>query len=177
MKLPKIRTGFIVQELDNEVLIYDTNANKSYCLNSTARIVFGACDGEKLFSDLKLPDELIFFTLDELKKNNLIEDNYVSPFAGINRREVIKKVGLSTMIALPIVSGLVAPSAAMAASGGCSSVCIGPGQDVCAGCTGPATFTAYPQANGGCTGPVFSSFPLNCGGNPAISGPYYHQRN
>lgn len=176
MKLPKIRTGFIVQELDNEVLIYDTNANKSYCLNSTARIVFNACDGKNLFSDLELPDDLIFFTLDEFKKNDLIEDDYVSPFAGINRREVIKKVGLGTMIALPVISGLIAPSAAMAASGACSSVCIGPGQDVCAGCTGPVNFVAYPQANGGCTGPVFSTFQYNCNG-AATSGPFYHQRN
>lgn len=120
MNLPEVRRNLLVQELHDEVLIYDTITNKSYCLNSTAKIVFNACDGETTVKDLKfhLPEDVIYLSLDELKRNNLIADEYISPLAGMSRREIIKKVGLATMIALPVVSTLVAPTSANAASGG-----------------------------------------------------------
>lgn len=120
MKLPEIRRNLLVQELNDEVLIYDSAVNKSYCLNSTAKTVFNACDGKNTFEDLKshLPENVIYLSLDELKRNNLLAGNYVSPFVGMNRREVIKKVGLATIVALPAISSLVAPSSANAASGG-----------------------------------------------------------
>lgn len=117
MKLPKIRENLLVQDLTGEALIYDQTTNKSFCLNSTAKTVFNACDGKKFIADLTFPDEIIYLTLYELKKNDLIEENYDSPFTGMNRREVIKKVGLTNIIALPLISSLVAPSAALAASG------------------------------------------------------------
>lgn len=118
MNLPKIRRDLLVQDLNDEVLIYDTNFDKSYCLNSTARTVFNACDGKTTLEILKndLPEDVIFLTLDELKRNNLIQSEYVSPFGGMNRREVIKKVGLATMVVLPVITGLVAPKAVHAAS-------------------------------------------------------------
>ena len=120
MNLPKVRRNLLVQDLNDETLIYDLTNNKSYCLNSTAKIVFNACNGKTAFDDLKiqtnLPDEIIYLSLDELKSNDLVETNYVSPFSGMNRREVIRKVGLASMIALPVISSLIAPNAASAAS-------------------------------------------------------------
>ena len=57
----------------------------------------------------------------KLKKNKIIEDDqsFVSPFAGMSRREAIRKVGLASMIALPVISSLVASTAAMAQSSSC----------------------------------------------------------
>lgn len=124
MNLPNARTtDVLVQSLNGETLIYDLATNKSYCLNSTSAIVFAACNGKTTIEHLKsqhdLPDEIIFLALDELKKNNLIEDEYVSPFAGMSRREMIRKAGLASMIALPVVLSLIAPSAITAASSSC----------------------------------------------------------
>ena len=116
MKLPKIRGNLLVQELSDEVLIYDQSTNKSYCLNETAKIVFNACDGNRTFADIKLPEDIIYLSLDELKKQDLIDD-YASPFAGMSRREVVKKIGLASMVVLPLISSIVAPVAARAASG------------------------------------------------------------
>lgn len=116
MILPKIRQNLLVQELTDEVLIYDQATNKSYCLNETAKTVFNACDGEHSVADVSLPKDMIYFSLDELKRQNLIETDYVSPFDGISRREVIKKVGLASMVALPVITGLLAPQASQAAS-------------------------------------------------------------
>ena len=70
MNLPKIRENLIVQDLADEVLIYDQTTNKSYCLNETAKTVFNACDGKKVFADLNLPEDIIHLSLDELKNNN-----------------------------------------------------------------------------------------------------------
>ncbi|HVE55177.1 MAG TPA: hypothetical protein VNB22_00005, partial [Pyrinomonadaceae bacterium] len=64
----------------------------------------------------------------QLSKENLVEKQTVSndKFKGLSRREVIKKVGLGTMIALPIVTSLVAPLAVHA-----NSACIAGGACTC----------------------------------------------
>ena len=122
MKLPKARNeNIVVNELKDEVLVYDLTTSEAFCLNETSSKVFNACNGETTFADLrtknKLTNDVIYLALDGLKKKNLIDGDYTSPFAGMNRREVIRKVGLASMIALPMISALVAPPAAHAASG------------------------------------------------------------
>lgn len=121
-RLPHVRNENIaVQHLNDEILIYDLKTNEAVCLNSTSAIVFNHCDGKTTFDELKgkykFDDNLIYFTLDKLSENNLLE-NYHSGvhFAGLSRREVIRRVGLGSMIALPVISMLIAPSAAHAAS-------------------------------------------------------------
>jgi hypothetical protein len=66
----------------------------------------------------------VWLALDQLKKEKLIANGaeVVSKFDGMSRREVIRKVGLGTMIALPVVASLVAPTAANAQST-CAGVC------------------------------------------------------
>lgn len=113
--------NIVVQELENEILIYDLKSNKAFALNATASTIYRACDGKTTFGELKLEtgftDEIIFLSLDKLKKESLLEtDSYSSPFTGMSRREVIHQAGLATMIALPVISSLVAPHAAQSAS-------------------------------------------------------------
>lgn len=129
--LPTARSSdILVQHFNSETLVYDLLIDKAYCLNETAGTVFNACGSQSSFNDLKrqhkFSDEMIFFALDELKKINLLakNDKFTSPFAGMTRRDVIRKVGLSSMIALPLISGLIAPTAANAASGAvvCGSI-------------------------------------------------------
>jgi hypothetical protein len=131
---PKARgTELVVQELKDEVLIYDLNINKTYCLNPTSAIIWNLCDGNNSVSDitnqlskqLKQPvtDDLVYLALDQFKEENLLLDNQTVEikFDGLSRREVIRKVGFASLIALPVISSLVAPTAAMAASG--AAVC------------------------------------------------------
>lgn len=124
MKLPQAQIkDIIVQEIENELLIYNLTTNKAYSLNSTAKLVYQSCDSKTSIAEFakrhNLSSDLIFFALDELKKEDLLEENssYKSPFIGISRREVVKKVGLTTLVALPIIASVVAPSAIMAQSG------------------------------------------------------------
>lgn len=120
-KLPIARNEAVaIQELERETLIYDFQIDKAYCLNETSTIIYRHCDGKTSFEDLKrrykYTDDLIYLALDELQKNNLVESEKITHFAGISRRDAIKKVGLGTLVALPVVTGLIAPQAINAAS-------------------------------------------------------------
>lgn len=123
--LPLARTtGVVVQDLGKEILVYDLNTDKAYNLNETSATIYQACDGKTSIEELrvktKFTDEIIFLAIDELQKENLIEEDssFVSPFARLSRREVIRRVGLASMVALPVIASLVAPTAAMAQSPG-----------------------------------------------------------
>lgn len=125
MKLPKARTSNLIeQNFETETLIYDLNINKAFNLNETSTIIYKACNGESSFEDLKrrykFTDELIFLALDELRRNDLLakDESFSLDALKTNRRELIKKVGLTTMFALPVITGLLAPRAVNAASDG-----------------------------------------------------------
>jgi len=132
--------GVVVQDLDEEILVYDLLTNKAYCLNQTASRVYRACEAKSSFAGLKrkhnFTDDVVFLALDELKRANLVDEDgrYLSPFAGLSRREAIRRVGVASMIALPVISSLVAPSPAHAQS----LICVNPGGQL------PGTVVSYP---------------------------------
>lgn len=120
-KLPESRrTELVIQEANDEIMIYDLKTDKTLCLNKTAANVWNACDGKTAFDELKnrhnYSDETIYLALDELKSRNLLAEQYSSPFAGMNRRQLIRKVGLASMVMLPVVSSIIAPTASRASS-------------------------------------------------------------
>jgi len=122
--------GLVIQEMPDEILVFDLETNKAHCLNETAAFVWKACDGSrsvaeitKLFgseSGKSVSEDLVWLAIDQLNENNLLAEKLKADFSGQSRREVIKKIGLAAVIALPIVSSLVAPSAAMAV--GCTGI-------------------------------------------------------
>ena len=116
----------ILQELDREILIYDLKTQKAYCLNETASIVYRACDGRTTFEELKsacaLTNEIIFLAVDDLRKENLIEENagdLIPSLSRLSRREAVRKIALTSAIAAPLISSLIAPDAAQAQSSTC----------------------------------------------------------
>ena len=122
-KLPAARNkNIIAQALGKEILIYDLNSHQAFNLNETSTIVYQACDGETTFDQLrlnsKLSDDIIFLALDDLQKAQLLEekDQYKSPYIGVNRREIIRRIGFASVIALPTIATLVAPLAVNALS-------------------------------------------------------------
>ena len=122
------QNDLVVQTLNDEVLIYDLRINKAYCLNQTASLVWEACDGKRSVPEISeyvskklnstANEDLVWLALDQLKKDDLLANggDVVSKFEGVSRREVIKKVGLGTMVALPVIASLVAPTAVSAQS-------------------------------------------------------------
>ena len=120
-RLPKARTENLVeQNLGRETLIYDLMLHKAFNLNETSSVVYKACDGQTTFEDLKkqhkFSDDFIYLALDELRRNKLLNGAYNSPFAKTSRREIIKRIGLTSIAALPLIVGLTAPQAVHAQS-------------------------------------------------------------
>jgi hypothetical protein len=148
----------VVQQASAEVLIYDLSSNKAFCLNETSSIVWGACNGERSVKEITkhltaksghdATEDLVWLALEQLQKQGLVENlpKAGSPIDGLSRREAVKRIGIGTAIALPIVSALVAPRAADA-----QSVC-GTCKCTSSGAIGsPCTAQAGPQCTGACT--------------------------
>ena len=126
------KEGLVIQEMPDEVLVFDLETNKAHCLNETAAFVWKACDGKNSVADITksfgnqsgttVPEDLVWLALDQLKEKNLVEnkDEIVVDYNGMSRREVIRKVGLASVVALPLISSLVAPTAASAQTLNCS---------------------------------------------------------
>lgn len=140
------KAGLVVQEVPDEVLVYDLNTNKAHCLNKTAAAVWQSCDGTKSISDIasilagqsgaSVSDEIVWLAIDQLNENNLLESKLKADFAGQSRRDVLKKLGLAAVVALPIVASLVAPKSAMASvSCGCTASSQCPARTGCASLT------------------------------------------
>lgn len=131
---PIARTnGLVVQEVPDEVLVYDLESNKALCLNQSAAMVWRSCDGKTSVSEIArlveeqaggtINEDFVWLAIDQLSENNLLEKQVAVGFNGQSRREAIKKIGMASMIAVPIIASLVAPKSAMAAS---SCVCLTP---------------------------------------------------
>lgn len=138
---PRARTdGLVVRELPDEVLVYDLERHAAVCLNRTAALVWKRCDGRTSVGELSraLAEELrsddaealVWLALEQLGRDRLLEERVKRPAAlkGISRRELVRRLGLGAAASLPLVTSILAPTAAQAAS------CKEPG----ASCAAPA---------------------------------------
>ncbi|HST54122.1 MAG TPA: PqqD family protein [Pyrinomonadaceae bacterium] len=141
--------GLVVRELPEEVLVYDLDTHRAMCLNRTAALVWKSCDGRNDVAAIAralraefgahVPEEVVWLALERLSRDRLIAERVRRPasLAGLSRRDVIKKVGLAAAVALPVVSAIVAPTTAEAAS--ClptGSACTAPAQCCSGACPG-----------------------------------------
>lgn len=129
-----LKHNILTQELEKELLLYDLSRDKAFCLNETSSLIWNLCDGENSVEDIRrkvgiqlktnIGEEIIWLALDKLKSEKLLSNHQEIEinFNNLSRREVIKKVGLSTMIALPLVLSIVSPSAISAASVVCETL-------------------------------------------------------
>lgn len=118
------RENLVIQEVPEEILVFDLDTNKAHCLNQTAAMVWKSCDGSRSVSEIaaiiaeqsgnQVNDDLVWLAIDQLNENKLLVDTAEKVFTGNSRREAIKKIGMASMIALPIVASLAAPRSAMA---------------------------------------------------------------
>jgi len=130
------REGILIQELSDEVLVYDLEDHKAHCLNKMAAMVWERCDGNMTARAIALSvgDELntevderiVWHALDELGKAQLLEKRIEPPEgkARVSRRELMRRAGIAAMIAIPVVSSILAPKA-LASAASCGSPCSG----------------------------------------------------
>jgi hypothetical protein len=121
---PKARSeDLIVQEVDDETLVYDVANARAHCLSADAAAVWHAADGEKseavLAEELGLDSEIVTRALGELEEKELIEARPVVHMngnghsSGVTRREFglkSAKVG-GAVAAGPMIYSIVAPTA------------------------------------------------------------------
>lgn len=116
--------GLVVQEMPDEVLVYDLDSNKAHCLNQSAAFVWKSCDGNNSVTDIvrefetsgggKVSEDLVWLAIDQLNEKGLLDGEVKPRFQGQSRRQVIKTIGLASMVALPVIASLVAPQNALA---------------------------------------------------------------
>lgn len=149
-RLPRRRQeGLIVDELPEEVLVYDLDRHKAHCLNETAALVWKHCDGRttaqtiarRLQSELDQPfsEQLVWMALRQLNKSHLLEESVGLPeqIAGVSRREIVRAMGVAAAVSVPLITSIMSPTAVQASTcfgGGhacatdvecCSKICLG----------------------------------------------------
>lgn len=151
------QNGLVIQEMPDEVLVYDLDNNKAHCLNQSAAFVWKSCDGNNSVADIvrqfeknaggKVTEDFVWLAIDQLNENGLLDTNITPRFEGQSRRQVLKTIGLASMVALPVIASLVAPKNAMASV---SCTCTPGNPANCANQTGcPSTTNC--NANGVCS--------------------------
>ena len=136
--MPKARKDeLIVEELQDETLVYDLERDKASCLNRTAALVWRHCDGRTSVAEVAAlleeqagtptDEAVVWMALDRLSRTHLLSEPVTLPAdrAQYSRREVLRTLrrvaGISLL--LPVIESIVAPLAAAQAS--CVSSCTG----------------------------------------------------
>lgn len=131
--LPKARHAqLIVKELENETLVYDESTNEAHCLNQTAAFVWKNCDGRTSVAKIgrllnketktATSEQVVWSAIEQLEKSHLLESPVLRPVdvPRMSRRELMRGLGLAAAVTVPLVTSIVAPTAASAASVACS---------------------------------------------------------
>lgn len=110
--------NLVIQDLDDEILVYDETTAHAHCLNGVAAQVWRACDGELSVADmaahLELEEVVVKDALIELESNGLLDGPVL--FNGSTRRQFsISAVKAGAAIgAAPMIYSIVAPVPAAA---------------------------------------------------------------
>src|SRR5689334_9384226 len=122
---PVARTeGLLTEDLEDELLVYDSRTDVAFSLNPSAALVWRNCDGKRSPRDLVrvlekdlggvADEDMVLVALDSLVEHGLIESGYEcrDPSATrINRRRFIGRVGVAAA-AVPVVASMAVPAPA-----------------------------------------------------------------
>jgi hypothetical protein len=179
------REGLVIQEMPDEVLVYDSRTDKGFCLNQTAAFVWKSCTGENSVTDIvkrfegetgnAAQNDLIWLAIDQLNERNLLETNLPKKFAGESRRSVLKKIGFASMVAVPVIASMASEAKSFNEMPTGSAELTGTIQDNIG--APKVTFSAPPSLVVPCSDRLT---PLQAGANvmsfivPAISNPHFY---
>ena len=121
----KARADCLSREFGDEILVYDQQRNVGHCLNSTAAAAWKLCDGKRSTSEVAeiltqqlaapVNESVVLLAVEELSRARLLVE-LEKPARRTSRRNAIRAIGIAGAIALPLVTSLVAPTPARAAS-------------------------------------------------------------
>jgi hypothetical protein len=127
MAYPKQAVTVHVEQLGDELCIYDWRRRAVHALNPTAAQVWQLCDGrtspaqiaDTLQAELNAAqaEELVWLTLSQLERAQLLAEEVVKPSGRrvLSRRQFLKGLGMAAAL-LPVVRSIVAPPAVAAQS-------------------------------------------------------------
>jgi hypothetical protein len=177
---PKARKqNFLVESLDDEILLYDVQTNEATCLNASAVLIWELCDGQRTIGKIRdevgnpeLTERHVADILDQLREQNLLENDATvsedvtvsesEAEAASSRRSFLGHAAAASLV-LPVVMSMRVPAAAQSLS------------KLGAQCGPPLGDSGTPSCNNGVTGPAAL---LTCcpdgslsSGNPPITTP------
>jgi coenzyme PQQ synthesis protein D (PqqD) len=123
----------IVEELADELLVYDRTTDTAHCLTSVAATVWRACDGATDLEGLAAaaaphagadddPEALALRAVDELREKGLLTTDAESG-ASLSRRQLLRRMAGAGMaaVAAPLIVSAAAPTPADAATAPCTA--------------------------------------------------------
>lgn len=130
-KFPWARTEkLLIQELADETLVFDQDRNRAHCLNRSAALIWKKCDGKTSVGEIsrsisrelgtQFDERAVWFAISQFNKDHLLVEKLQLPpqlvSSGMNRRQMIRTLGVAAAVAVPLVTSIVAPTAVQAAS-------------------------------------------------------------
>lgn len=142
-RLPRALTeDFVIRELDDETLVYDTLRDKAHCLNRTAALVWKQCDGSttageavrslNVASSFSVDEDVVWLAVKQLERFHLVEGSAKPP--SVSRRALVLKYAPAAL-ALPVIMSITAPTPAGTSSCGGQSAPCSTSADCCPGCS------------------------------------------
>jgi hypothetical protein len=133
--MPRARQDeLVVEELQDETLVYDLERHKARCLNRTAALVWRHCDGQTSVAEMAAlleersatptDEAVVWMALDRLDRAHLLSEPVTLPAkrTQYSRREMLRTLRRAAGISLllPVIESIVSPLAA--AQGSCISL-------------------------------------------------------
>ena len=119
---PKARhQNLLVQDVDNEVVVYDTARKRAHHLNPSAASVWRLLDGSRsidaIAAELGVAESVVGLAIDDLANAGLLDTG--EPLS-VSRRSALRRAAAAAALGflLPAVTSIAAPLAAHALSGG-----------------------------------------------------------
>ena len=118
--LPVRRQDLLIEQMEDESVVYDPARYRAHCLNQTAQLVLRACDGKasltpiaaRVRGELRVPvsEDVVRSALEKLSRAHLLEERFPRSAKShpVSRRTVI-----ATGVAAVVVS-MAVPSSALA---------------------------------------------------------------
>lgn len=117
----------VVQDVGEETLVYDLSRHKAHCLNRSAKLLWYNCDGQRSVEEIRavltmeiegsIDESWVLYGIAQLEKADLLEARITTRAEGtLTRREMAKRVGWAALVAVPVVSSILAPTVQAASS-------------------------------------------------------------
>ena len=122
------KEGLRVEELSDELMVYDVDRHKAHCLSPIAALVWRHCDGQKTIEEIsavlrssgvRVDEEMVWTALHRLEKRDLLQEKIVLPKNAIlsSRRNLMRKILAAGGVYAVLTTTIFAPTPARAKSG------------------------------------------------------------